>query len=105
MNLLTGILLGPITLPPKGLLYVFDKVMEQADREFNDPAQIRSELVDLNQRLDSGDITMEWYEGAEADLLSRLDAIEERRTAAEEASRTTAEGAPPDVKAHRRRRR
>ena len=105
MNLLTGILLGPITLPPKGLLYVFDKIMEQADREFNDPAQIRSALVKLNQRLDSGEITMESYERAEAVMLRRLDVIEERRTAADEASRTTAAGAPPDVKRHRRRRR
>jgi hypothetical protein len=105
MNLLTSILLGPITLPPKGLLYVFDKITEQADREFNDPAQIRSALVKLNQRLDSGEITMELFERAEAIILKRLDVIEERNTETGESSRTAAAGTSRDVKRHRRRRR
>jgi hypothetical protein len=42
MNPITGILLAPFTLPVKGLFYVFNKVLEQADHEFNDPVQIRA---------------------------------------------------------------
>ncbi len=102
MSLITGILLGPLTLPAKGLVYVFNKVVEQADREFNDPGQIRAALADLQRRLDAGELTLERYEAAEAVLLSRLDGIEERRTAGQEEPRSGSVASQP---AGRRRRR
>jgi len=103
MSFLTGILFGPIALPPKGLIYVFKKVMEQADSEFNDPAQIRAALVNLSQRLDSGQLTLEHYEAAEAVLLGRLDAIEERRAAAQETARAGTVASRPTRSRRRRR--
>ena len=81
MNVLGTLLLSPIALPAKGLMYPFIKVFEQAEREFNDPALIRSALIGLQMKLDSGQITEQMYELAEARLLSRLDAIEARRAA------------------------
>lgn len=81
MSTLGSILLSPITLPAKGLMYPFTKVFEQAEREFNDPANIRNALIALQMRLDSGQITEQMYELAEAKLLARLDAIEARRAA------------------------
>ncbi|MEI6363189.1 MAG: gas vesicle protein GvpG [Actinomycetes bacterium] len=85
MNLLTDILLAPITAPSKGLIYVFNKVMDQADEEFNDPARVRADLLALGQLLDAGQLTEEQYERGEAALLARLDAIEERRNPTEPA--------------------
>lgn len=81
MTILGTLLLSPITLPAKGLMYPFMKVFEQAEREFNDPALIRSALIALQMRLEAGQITEQMYELAEAKLLSRLDAIEARRAA------------------------
>ena len=103
MNLVTGVLLAPITLPAKGIYYVFDKVVEQADKEFNDPARIRAALINLQHRLDAGLMTLERYEAAEAVLLRRRDAIEERRSAQEESERSTARNTRP-VRRRRRRR-
>lgn len=102
MNLFTGILLGPLTLPPKGLFYIFNKVVERADLEFNDPGKIRAALTDLQKRLDAGELTLERYEAAEVVLLSRLDAIEVRRTAEQEEARASS---MPRRAAGRRRRR
>jgi hypothetical protein len=100
MNPITGILLAPFTLPVKGLFYVFNKVLEQADHEFNDPVQIRATLVDLQRRLDAGELSLQRYDSAEAVLLSRLDGIEERRTAGQEVTRASNRPANPrtDVK-------
>jgi len=84
MNPITDILLAPLTLPAKGLLYVFSKVREQADQEFNDPSAIRATLLDLQRRLDAGELTIQRYESAEAVLLSRLDDIEVRRSEGED---------------------
>lgn len=103
MNLLTDILLGPITLPSKGFLYVFNKVKDQADAEMNDPARIRADLVVLQQRLDAGQMTLESYEAAEDEMLLRLDAIEQRRMA-EEAEQRPSAVVTASPRRHRRRR-
>lgn len=103
MNLITGILLGPVTLLPKNLLYVFNKVFEQADREFNDPGQIRAALADLQRRLDAGELTLERYEDAEAVLLGRLDGIEERRTAGQDEAQASSLASQPASRRRRRR--
>lgn len=103
MSLLTSVLLGPVTLPAKGLIYVFDKIIEQAEQEFNDPAQIRAALINLQQRVDSGHLTLDRYEAAETVLLRRLDAIEERRTASQQKTQSGIVASKPARK-HRRRR-
>lgn len=103
MSLLTRVLLAPITLPSKGLIYVFEKIMEQAEGEFNDPTKIRAALVNLQQRLDSRDLTLERYDAAEAVLLDRLDAIEERRTAEQRTARDEIAASQPKRKRRRRR--
>ena len=84
MNLITNILLAPVMLPSKGLMYIFEQVMEQAENEFNDPNQIRKALINLQQRVDAGKLTVERCDAAEAVLLRRLDDIEKRRLAAEQ---------------------
>lgn len=81
MGLLTGLLLAPVTLPVRGLNWVFREVQEAVDGELNDPDVIRRELLDLQRRLDAGLIEEAAYDDAEAELLARLDAITQSREA------------------------
>ncbi len=94
-----GTLLSPVTFGPRGLLWVFEKVQEEADRELNDPVRLRGELMALQRRAAAGEINDEQYELQEARILARLDNIEQRQ----EASR--AEATQPAPSPTRRRRR
>lgn len=97
---LIGNLFSPITLPPRGLLWVFEKVQEEADRELNDPVRLRGELMALQRRAAAGQITDAEYEQQEARILLRLDNIER----ANEASRAAAaESSQPAQVSNRRR--
>jgi hypothetical protein len=78
MGFLTGVLLAPVTLPARGLGFVFHEIYNAADRELNDPAAVRQALVDLQRRLDAGLIDVPSYDAAETELLGRLAAIAER---------------------------
>ena len=81
MGLLTGLLFAPVTLPGRGLNWVFREVQEAVDRERSDPDVIRRELLELQRRLDAGLIDEAAYDEAEAELLARLDAIAQSREA------------------------
>jgi cytochrome c-type biogenesis protein CcmH/NrfG len=83
MGLLSNVLLAPVTLPVRGLNFVFREVQKAADQELNDPDVIRRELLELQRRLDAGLIDEATYDQAEAELLGRLNAIAERRRAAD----------------------
>jgi hypothetical protein len=75
MGLLWDILTAPIMLPTKGLLFVFDKIREQAENELLDEGKIRQQLLELQMMLDIGEISEEDFYAAEEELLDRLDAI------------------------------
>ena len=76
-----GRLLLPITMAPRGLLWVFEKVQQEADRELNDPVRLRGELMTLQRRAASGAITDAQYMAQEDRILARLDSIELRHEA------------------------
>ncbi|MCH9730892.1 MAG: gas vesicle protein GvpG [Actinomycetia bacterium] len=78
---LLGIVLTPVTIAPRGLLWVFEKVQEEADRELNDPVRLRGELMTLQRRAASGELTDAQYEEQEELILARLDNIERRHDA------------------------
>lgn len=88
-----GKLLTPITLAPRGLLWVFEKVQEEADRELNDPVRLRGELMSLQRRAAAGELTDAQYMTQEDRILARLDSIELRQEADRLASAESAE--PP----------
>jgi len=94
-----GTLLSPVTFGPRGLLWVFEKVQEEADRELNDPVRLRGELMALQRRAAAGEINDEQYELQEARILARLDNIEQRQ----EASRAQATQPAPSPTRRRRR--
>ena len=75
MGLLLDLLTAPIMLPAKGLIFVFDKIREQAENEVLDDGRIRLQLLELQALLDLGEITEEDFYKAEEELLDRLDAI------------------------------
>jgi hypothetical protein len=69
------ILAAPVMLPAKGLLFIFDKIREQAENELLDEGKIRQQLLELQMLLDVGEITEEEFYQTEEELLDRLDAI------------------------------
>jgi len=75
LGLLVNIVAAPVALPAKGLLFVFDKIKEQADSEMLDDGKIRQQLLELQMLLEVGEITQEEFYQAEEELLDRLDAI------------------------------
>ena len=79
MSILFDLLTLPVTGPVKGLAWIAEKVIEQADRELYDEESIRGQLAELEMRQEIGEISEEEYEREEADLLARLEAARERR--------------------------
>jgi hypothetical protein len=75
MGLLWNILSAPIVLPAKGLIFVFDKIREQAETEQWDEGKVHQQLLEIQMLLDLGEITEADFYVAEEELLDRLDAI------------------------------
>lgn len=72
MGLLRRLLFSPITAPADTALWVAKKVHETAEMELNDPAAIRTALVELEAQLLAGELDDEAYDAAEDILLTRL---------------------------------
>jgi hypothetical protein len=71
MGLLTGLLTLPLA-PVRGLAWVFDQAVQEAEAQLHDPIRIRAELADAEAALERGDIDEETYEELERELLDRL---------------------------------
>ena len=64
--------------PVKGLFWVFDEIQKAAEEELkNDASAITSQLQQLYVMLESGTITETQFDAREAELLDRLDALQE----------------------------
>ncbi|MFD7614716.1 gas vesicle protein GvpG [Streptomyces sp. NPDC059828] len=79
MGLITGILTLPLA-PVRGTAWVLDQLVLAAEREYYDPAPVRSALAALEQDLITGRITDEEFDRREDELLDRLDAISEHES-------------------------
>jgi hypothetical protein len=71
MGLIGGLLTLPLA-PARGLVWVFDLVVREAESQLHDPARIRTELADAEAALERGEIDEETYEELERELLRRL---------------------------------
>jgi chorismate mutase len=71
MGLIGGLLTLPLA-PVRGVAWVFDQVMDEAEAQLYDPARIRAELADAEAALERGEIDEETYETLERELLDRL---------------------------------
>lgn len=79
MGVLLDLLAFPLTGPIKGLVWIAGKITEQAENELYSVDKVRGQLMELELRLDLGQITEEEYLEAEDHLLERLRFIQERR--------------------------
>ena len=69
--------MGILTLPFKGLLRIFEEIAERADKEMYDKDAVMAELTDLYRQLESGAMTEKEFGEREAELVQRLEEIEE----------------------------
>ena len=71
----------PISAPIAGIRYVLEKVGEVAEREMWDEEPVREQLILINQAYEEGQIAEPEFREREAELLTRLREIKERRKA------------------------
>ncbi|MBI4759385.1 MAG: gas vesicle protein GvpG [Chloroflexi bacterium] len=84
MGFLTDLLTFPVLGPIKSVVWVAEKVAEQAEKELYDEDAVRGQLMELELRYDLGEIGEEEYLEAEETLLERLRVIRERQAAERE---------------------
>ncbi len=84
MKFLVDLLTAPVTMPLKGLVWVAEKVAENAEDQLYDENRIRGQLMELELQLDLGEIDEEGYMEAEEALLDRLRIARERKAAGRE---------------------
>ena len=81
MSLLTKLLTLPVLGPIQGVIWIAEKVVEQAEGELYNADRVRGQLMELELRYDLGEITEEEYLATEEALLEWLRAIREREAA------------------------
>ncbi|WP_055585087.1 gas vesicle protein GvpG [Streptacidiphilus griseoplanus] len=74
MGLLTGLLTLPLA-PVRGVGWVLDQVVAEAERQYRDPAPVERELARLERELLAGRITEEEFDRREDELLDRLEEL------------------------------
>ena len=73
--------LVPGWAPIRGIIWLGEKISEQADHEFYDEAGVRQQLTELELRYDLGEMSEESYLEAEEVLLERMRVIREHLAA------------------------
>ena len=81
MGILFSILSFPVTGPLKGLMWIAEKIKDQADGELYNEDNVRGQLMELELHLDLGEITEDEYMAAEDELMARLREIREYKAA------------------------
>jgi hypothetical protein len=73
MGLLTGLLTLPLA-PVRGTMWIAERLLEEAERELNDPRVVEQRLLEAEERFERGEISEEEFELIEDELLRRLTA-------------------------------
>ena len=71
MGLVTGLLTLPLA-PVRGTMWLAERLLEEAERELDDPQNIEAQLLDAEERHERGEISEEEYELLEDALMRRL---------------------------------
>ena len=79
MGLLTNILLAPFLGPVWGTRWTLDKVDRVVRDELTDDTPIKEELMELQLKLEAGEIDDAEYTRREAELMQRLREVREWR--------------------------
>ena len=66
-------------LPVDGFKFILKQIQQVADRELNDESVIKSQLLELQMRLELEEITEAEYREHEAELFARLRSIKQQQ--------------------------
>jgi len=72
MGLLTKLLFFPVTGPVAGIRWSLGQVQNVVEEELTDDAPVKQDLMELQMKLELGDITDDEYVEQEAVLMQRL---------------------------------
>ena len=81
MGLLLKLLTLPVSGPIDAVVWIAEKVAEQAEKELYDEDKVRGQLLELELRYDLGEVNEEEYVQSEQTLLDLLKVIRERKAA------------------------
>ena len=71
MGLITGLLTLPLA-PVRGTVWIAERLLEEAERELNDPAAIERQLADAEAARERGELSDDELADIEDALLRRL---------------------------------
>lgn len=71
MGLLTGLLTLPLA-PVRGTIWVAERLLEEAERELNDPAALERQLLEAEAAVERGELSQEEFDALEDELLRRM---------------------------------
>jgi hypothetical protein len=72
MGLITKVLFFPITGPVAGIRWSLGKVQSVVEEELTDDSSVKQELMELQMKLELGDIDDDEYLAQESVLMARL---------------------------------
>ncbi len=81
MGWLSKVLTFPVSLPVDAALWTARKLAERAEEVYYDDTPIRAALLELEMKLDLGEIDEETFEQEETQLLQRLKEVREYKAA------------------------
>jgi gas vesicle protein GvpG len=71
VGLFTGLLTLPLA-PVRGTIWVAERLLEEAERQLDDPALLEQQLDEAEAALERGEISREEFEELEDELLRRM---------------------------------
>jgi NAD-specific glutamate dehydrogenase len=71
MGLLTGLLTLPLA-PLRGTIWIAERLLEEAERELNDPHTIEQLLAEAETAYERGELSEEEFQELEDELVGRL---------------------------------
>jgi hypothetical protein len=81
MGWLSKVLTFPFSAPVDAAMWTARKLAERAEEIYYDDAPVRAALMELEMKLDLGEIDEEAFEREETELLQRLKEIREYKAA------------------------
>ena len=73
--------MGILSTPFRGLIKVFEEIAGRAEEELYNEDAVKAELMALYRKLEAGALSEEDFEQQEAQLVQRLEEIEEHKKA------------------------
>ncbi len=71
MGLISGLFTWPIA-PVRGVAWVAERVLDEAERQLSDPAEVERALLEVDERRAAGELTQEEADEMEEALVTRL---------------------------------